>query len=62
LEKRTNPTSSKMSKSSFHRAASSLLSRSWAWASMSWLIRLAAVAKRTRWPWRQAARPRETAR
>ena len=29
---------------------------------MNSLIRPAAVAKRTRCPWRQAARPRETAR
>ena len=63
MEKGTKPTSSRMRRSTLDQVGgSSLLSRSWAWASMSSLIRLAAVAKRTRYPWRQAARPRVTAR
>ena len=44
LEKGTNPTSSRMRRSSLRRADSSLLSLSWAWASMSSLIRPTAVA------------------
>ena len=42
-------------------ALSSLLSRSCAWASVSSLMRPAAVAKRTRFSWRQAATPRAMA-